>query len=176
MPHYKGNFPGPKLFNKVMAVYDFMAGKQNHEFYPANDSWKWVSGLHQEYLLCSTRFADAVVDDARLDLRVLTEAQEQGAIAVNYLKVTSAKNQSESSKNTLINVQLQDQLSQQEFTIQAKTVINATGAWTYQLRAQLGEEAVIRPLLGSHLMSPFWYLPVPCSLCCAHSREERLVL
>ena len=175
MPHYKGNFPGPKLFNKVMAVYDFMAGKQNHEFYPANDSWKWVSGLRQENLLGSTRFADAVVDDARLVLRVLTEAQEQGAIAVNYLKVTSAKNQSESSKNTLINVQLQDQLSQQEFTFQAKTVINATGAWTDQLRASLGAEAVIRPLRGSHLIIPFWRLPVACSLSFPHPQDKRPV-
>src|SRR5690554_6117846 len=146
MPHYKGSFPGPKLFNKVMAVYDFMAGKQNHEFYRAQDSWKWISGLRQDNLLGSTRFADAVVDDARLVLRVLTEAQSQGAVAVNYLKVTSAHPSSESSENSLHQVQLQDQVSQESFSIQAKTVINATGAWTDQLRGMLGKQAVIRPL------------------------------
>ncbi len=175
MPHYKGSFPGPKLFNKVMAVYDFMAGKQNHEFYRAKDSWKWISGLRQDNLLGATRFADAVVDDARLVLRVLSEAQNQGGVAVNYLKVTSAKRPSESSKNTLINVQLQDQLSQQTFIIRAKTVINATGAWTDQLRALLGAQAVIRPLRGSHLIIPFWRLPVACSLSFPHPQDKRPV-
>lgn len=173
MPHYKGNFPGPKLFNKVMAVYDFMAGKQNHEFYPAKDSWKWISGLRQDNLLGATRFSDAVVDDARLVLRVLSKAQEQGAEAINYLKVTKASKDSESS--SLVNVQLQDQLSQQAFTIQAKTVINATGAWTDELRAQLGKDAVIRPLRGSHLIVPFWRLPVACSLSFPHPQDKRPV-
>lgn len=175
MPHYKGDFPGPKLFNKVMTLYDFMAGKQNHEFYPAKDSWRWISGLRQENLLGATRFADAVVDDARLVLRVLSEAQEQGGLAVNYLKVMSVANPTENTKNSLINLQLQDQLSQQTFTIQAKTVVNATGAWTDELRALLGAQAVIRPLRGSHLIIPNWRLPVACSLSFPHPQDKRPV-
>lgn len=175
MPHYQGNFPGPKLFNKVMAVYDFMAGKQNHEFYPAKDSWKWISGLRQNNLLGATRFADAVVDDARLVLRVLSEAQEQGGEAFNYLKVTQVTHAQEPTKDANINVQLQDQLSEETITLQAKTVINATGAWTDELRAQLGAQAVIRPLRGSHLIVPFWRLPVACSLSFPHPEDKRPV-
>lgn len=169
MPHYQGGFPGPALFSKVLAVYDFMAGKQNHEFYAAKDSSLWVSGLKSQQLLGLTRFADAVVDDARLVLRVLQEAKSQGAWALNYMQVQRLHAGASPS------VEVQDVVSGESYHLKAKVVVNATGAWTDQLRTRLGCAAVVRPLRGSHLLLPFWRLPVACALSFAHPKDQRPV-
>lgn len=169
MPHYQGGFPGPALFSKVLTLYDFMAGKQNHEFYAAKDAALWVSGLKNQRLLGLTRFADAVVDDARLVLRVLQEAKSQGAWALNYMQVQKVQGSAAPA------VEVQDAASGGHYRLQAKVVINATGAWTDKLRAQLGQKAVVRPLRGSHLLLPFWRLPVACALSFAHPKDKRPV-
>ncbi|MFY9178236.1 MAG: glycerol-3-phosphate dehydrogenase/oxidase [Venatoribacter sp.] len=169
MPHYRGGFPGPKLFSKVLGVYDFLAGQQDHEFYPASQTELWVSGLEQKNLLGITRFADAVVDDARLVLRVLHEARLQGAEAYNYVKAVAYRNTQHPE------LELEDVETGERFVLQAKVVINATGAWTDNLRQQLGKKAVIRPLRGSHLMVPFWRLPMAASLSFQHPEDKRPV-
>lgn len=170
MPQYQGGFPGPKVFDAVLCVYDWMAGKQNHEFYPASQVNQWVSGLKPEGLLGAMRFADAVVDDARLVLRVLEEARSLGAQALNYLRCETLQKTANG-----IAVQLRDEDSGERFSLSATAVVNATGAWTDELRAQLGKQAMIRPLRGSHLVLPFWRLPVACALSFAHPKDQRPV-
>lgn len=171
MPHYRGGFPGPKLFDKVMKVYDAMAGKQNHAFYSAQQSNQWVSGLRQENLLGATRFADAIVDDARLVLRVINEAKTLGAEALNYHQATELIRENDRVVGAKIHSLTNSIIKE----VRARSVINATGAWTDNLRAQMGAKTVIRPLRGSHLMLPFWRLPVACSVSFAHPKDQRPV-
>lgn len=171
MPHFKGGFPGPKLFNQVLNVYDAMAGKQNHEFYPAASLSQWVGGVKSEKLLGATRFADAITDDARLTLRVLDEARLDGAVAVNYLGVISFIK----SDQRVSGVRLSCALTGEQLSVRAKVVINASGAWTDELRSQLQSKQAIRPLRGSHLVLPFWRLPLATTLSFPHPQDKRPV-
>jgi glycerol-3-phosphate dehydrogenase len=59
--------------------------------------------------------------------------------------------------------------------VRAKAVINATGAWTDQLRNQVGGGKDIRPLRGSHLIFPFWRLPVAQAIGLMHPADRRAV-
>lgn len=172
MPHYQGEFPGPKLFDKVMMLYDALAGKQNHEFYSAQHCSLWVSGLQQQKLLGATRFADALVDDARLVMRVLNEAKTFGAECWNYHRASQIH---KNAQGQVIGAQIHNLQQDSYSNISAKAVINATGAWTDQLRTQLGAQAVIRPLRGSHLLLPFWRLPVACAVSFFHPTDQRPV-
>lgn len=171
MPHYKGQFPGPRLFGMVLSVYDRLAGQRNHEFYRPADTAQWMPGLRQDGLLGGTRFADAVTDDARLVMRVLDEARGDGALAFNYLAATALR----TTEGRVSGVRLVDQLTLHSYEVRARVVVSATGAWTDQLRAELGAEAAIRPLRGSHLVFPFWRLPVACTLSFFHPRDRRPV-
>lgn len=54
-------------------------------------------------------------------------------------------------------------------------MVNATGAWTDELRQMLGKQKQIRPLRGSHLVIPFWRLPVSFSISFFHPRDKRPV-
>jgi glycerol-3-phosphate dehydrogenase len=78
MAHYQGGFPGPKVFGGLLAVYDALAGKRSHLYYPLQQLRYLAPGIKEDGLLGGTRFFDAVTDDARLVQRVLGEARAEG--------------------------------------------------------------------------------------------------
>lgn len=171
MPHYQGQFPGPSVFGGLLSVYDHIAGRRDHAFVKRQDIGYWLQGLCQDGLIGATRFSDAVTDDARLVLRVLHTAIGEGARALNNLEATRVLRDDKG----VCGVQVKDVETDQVYTLQTRAVINATGAWTDQLRAQLGASRSIRPLRGSHLVFPFWRLPVACTLSFFHPRDKRPV-
>ncbi|ASP40027.1 FAD-dependent oxidoreductase [Bacterioplanes sanyensis] len=169
MAHYKGGFPGPMVFNTLLRIYDFFAGKRYRQFHPLN-AFRWLSPLiRQQELLGGTQFADAVTDDSRLVLRVLREAQRDGALALNYLGVDGLIKQ----QDRVCGARLRDSLTGELFELQADVVINATGAWADELRGQMQAEAKIRPARGSHIVVPSWRLPVAQSYTAMHPDDGR---
>lgn len=171
MGHYRGMFPGPWIFGKLLAVYDWMAGKHYRRRVERALPEFWAPGLRQKSLIAASGFADAVTDDARLVMRVLQAGNQDGGLAINYVRATTLMKDAD----TVTGVEVQDVLTNTHYAIQAKCVINATGAWTDQLRSQLGHEARIRPLRGSHLVLPFWRLPVGFSFSFFHPDDKRPV-
>ena len=59
--------------------------------------------------------------------------------------------------------------------VRARVVINATGAWADELRADLGAAARLRPIRGSHLIFPEARLPLPEAVSLMHPRDGRAV-
>ena len=74
MPHFKGQFPGPRLFQTLLRVYDFIARNRSRHFLTPAESMLWVPGLTGEKLAGASGFTDAVTDDSRLVLRLIAEA------------------------------------------------------------------------------------------------------
>ncbi|WP_097460192.1 glycerol-3-phosphate dehydrogenase/oxidase [Mangrovitalea sediminis] len=171
MPHYRGQFPGPRVFGGVLGVYDWIAGRKDHDFLSKSETAYWFYGLLQEGLLGATRFSDAVTDDARLVLRVLQTAVDEGAVALNNLEATRVLRDDQG----VCGLQVRDAETAEEITLRSRAVINATGAWTDNLRAQLGAGRSIRPLRGSHLVFPFWRLPIANTLSFFHPDDKRPV-
>jgi len=156
MGHYKGIFPGPWIFNKLLGIRDFL-----------------VPGMNTHDLKGATQFSDAVTDDARLVMRVLHDGNTDGGTAVNYVKAIDTLKTSGTDK--VIGLKVEDQISGEQFEATAKVVINATGTWTDELRRTLGQKNVIRPLRGSHLVVPFWRLPSAFTVSFFHSKDKRPV-
>lgn len=171
MGHYHKQFPGPWVFDKLLAIYDWMAGKRYRQFIPGMASDCWAPGIEKQGLDGLTRFADAVTDDARLVLRVLHDGNEAGGTALNYVKVSKPLHRN----GQVCGVELQDQISGMVCTVAAKAVVNATGVWTDTLRQALGQGRSIRPLRGSHLVVPYWRLPVAFSISFFHPEDKRPV-
>ena len=171
MGHYKGGFPGPWIFDKLLAIYDWMAGRRFRKFIKRGVSDYWVPGIREAKLKGVTRFADAVTDDARLVMRVLQDGNEHGGQALNYLKALETL----TLNGRVCGLKVEDQIDGEAFELKAKSVINATGAWTDTLRASLGHHRVIRPLRGSHLVVPHWRLPVSFSVSFFHPQDKRPV-
>ena len=171
MGHYKGVFPGPWIFNKLLAIYDFMAGKRYRRFFKNGIRDYLVPGLNTLKLKGATQFSDAVTDDARLVMRVIQAGQQENGLAINYLKAIEVLK----DKGRVQGLVLVDGETDKQIHVHAKAVINATGAWTDELRAMMGVEQVIRPLRGSHLVIPFWRLPVAFSVSLFHPKDKRPV-
>jgi len=176
MGHYKGKFPGPWVFDKLLTIYDWMAGQKYRSFFKKGIRDFLVPGMNDHQLIGTTKFADAVTDDARLVMRVLHAGNEDGGIALNYVKaLDTLKSDSLKSVSRVSGLKLEDQQTGDQFDVTAHVVINATGAWTDELRETLGKQQVMRPLRGSHLVIPLWRLPCAFSISFFHPQDKRPV-
>lgn len=169
MAHYKGGFPGPFVFNSLLRIYDLFAGKKYRKFHKVEDFEYLSPQINEENLLGGTQFADAVTDDSRLVIRVLREAQEDGADAVNYMGVKSLLKDGKK----VIGAVLENAENGELYNIKAKVVINATGAWGDELRGEVSEQKNIRPTRGSHIVVPSWRLPVGSAFTAMHPDDKR---
>ncbi|WP_286715152.1 glycerol-3-phosphate dehydrogenase/oxidase [Thalassolituus sp. UBA2009] len=169
MAHYKGGFPGPFVFNTLLRIYDFFAGKRYRHYFKRDD-FEYLSPLLNEHeLIGGTQFADAVTDDARLVVRVLREAQKDGAVVLNYVGVKQLLKDGEQ----VVGARVEDVLTGEAYDVKADVVINATGAWADELRGQMTDEKKIRPARGSHIVVPAWRLPVAQSFTAMHPDDKR---
>ena len=53
MPHYRGKFPGPRVFGSLLGVYDALAGRRNHRFHDARQLAFLAPGVKEPGLLLS---------------------------------------------------------------------------------------------------------------------------
>jgi len=174
MPHYRKQFPGPGLFQVLLRVYDRIARNPSRQRLSPTETLQWVPGLATDDLVAASGFTDAVTDDSRLVQRVIEEAEADGALCLNYLQADAILRDEHSSAVT--GVQLRDTVTGgQAFTVNARLVANATGAWAQALQTTPTEGSRIRPLRGSHLVLPFSRLPVSCSVSLFHPQDRRPV-
>jgi glycerol-3-phosphate dehydrogenase len=169
--HYRGRWPSRWPLAGLLTVYDSLAGRWNHKYYPAHDYVLMAPHIRLAGLKGGMRFGDAVTDDARLVYRVIREAEGHGGFALNY--VTAEKFIKKEGR--VRGVVVRDGLTGQRSEIPAKGVVNATGAWADRLREEVGGRKRIRPLRGSHLVFPFWRLPVAQAISLAHPIDKRYV-
>ena len=169
LPDCAGAKPGRWLTQTGLALYDLMAGQRQHRYASLAATEQLLPGLAPAGLRGALLFQDAKTDDARLVLRVLQQARALGATTLNYLAVQQTGRRADGQHQ----VQLRCQLSGQEVSLRARCLVNATGAWADGLR---GDRApLMRPLRGSHLVLPFWRLPVAQSISFMHPKDGRPV-
>jgi len=188
MPHYKGKFPPPWIFNNLLRVYDKLAGKRYFKYYKKDAFLNLDRGIKQDKFLGASQFSDAVTDDSRLVMRVLDEAVHEGACAINYLKAASlitdeqglvtGANLTDTSSDAAFNGS-HDSQNTANYKVHAKVVVNATGAWADTLRMQASRQTEqtfakkIRPSRGSHLVISQERLPIQQAYTLLHPVDKR---
>ena len=173
MPHFKGQFPGPRVFQALLRVYDFIARKRNRRVLNPAQVMLWVPGLTGENLSGASGFTDAVTDDSRLVLRLIAEARRDKALCLNYTKAVELKRTDGQVSGLLV----RPEESETPIEVSTPLVINATGAWADRLQSGGPSDTNmhIRPLRGSHLVLPWSCLPVSCSVSLFHPEDGRPV-
>lgn len=193
MPHYKGKFPPPWIFNTLLRVYDKLAGKRYFTYFKRDAFLSLNPDIKQDKFLGASQFSDAVTDDSRLVMRVLDEAIHDGAQAINYLKakalitneqglvVGATLKDTSSEDNAQNNAQNNVQSKAQSYDVYAKVVVSATGAWADTLRMQASKQTEqtfhkqIRPSRGSHLVVSQERLPIKQAYTFLHPVDKRAV-
>lgn len=167
--HYRHVFPGRIIFGILLMLYDILAGVRDHRYLPKADFLKRMPGYRAADLKGASRYTDALVDDSRLVMRVLDEAQADGALALNYVKAESLLMES----GRVVGVNLRDELGHAAVAVRAPVVVNATGAWADRLREKLAGEKKVRPQRGSHIVLAPGRLPVSEAVIFMHADDGR---
>lgn len=171
---YKGDSPGRWTFRAGLSVYDLLALQWSHRQYSPQELRMLAPHLSQDGLEGGLQYGDAQTDDARLVLRVIQEAIADGGVALNYVR---AEEVVQDADGQALGLRLRNlaQGPTYVYEVRARVIINATGAWADGLRIQVGQQARIRPLRGSHLIFPAWRLPVAQAVSFLHPIDRRPV-
>ncbi len=155
-PIYKGGFWGKGMVKMGMLLYDTLALFRNthyHRMLSQKEALQQIPNLKSQGLSGAALFYDCLMNDARLCLENILEAQSLGAEIRNYTKATSfLKNE----KGLINGVKARDLLTEEEEEIYGKVIINATGPWVDDVCHfdSDKENQKLRRTQGSHILLP----------------------
>jgi glycerol-3-phosphate dehydrogenase len=152
-PTYRSNKNWPLWKLKIgVKIYDLLCGGRNL----GNSSWlnqketlAKIPGLNADGLTGAVRYFDGLTNDARLVLDTLRSAKNHGAILLNYCRFLNANRRGElhesqikdesqikirdshssSFRKEFWECEVEDVLADKKFSVQARTMVNATGPW-----------------------------------------------
>lgn len=168
LPLYRGQ--GDLLYRMGLWLYDLLAGRRSRRQVGVEGALALAPCLDRPDLAGGFTYRDAATDDARLVLRLILAAVRDGGFALNYAPVTGLLT---GADGRVTGVAFTDEVSGASFTVYARVVINAAGAWSDRLRAGIGQRPVLRPLRGSHLVFPASRLPLAHGVNLLHPSDGR---
>ena len=172
MPLFDDYGPSCLSMKAGLSIYSFLAGEKQHQGFSKKEALERIPGLRRENLLSAMGFKDAQVDDARLVLRLIYDAVENGGRALNYTNLTGVERD---KKGRVATALIRDEASGTESEIKTPVLINATGAFAETLHPSPVKGFHIRPLRGSHLFFPSARIPLNRVISFMHPADLRPV-
>ena len=142
-----------------MMLYDLFArtggtspGVPWHQHVSRRRLAREAPGLRPHAFRGGLSYSDAQVDDARYVATLARTAASYGAHVASRVRVEGFLKVGE----RVVGVTARDLMTDETFEIRAKQVVNATGVWTNDLQALVGERATfsVRASKGIHLVVP----------------------
>ncbi len=142
-----------------VALYDTMAatsghgrGLPHHRHLTRRHALRIAPCLRKDSLVGALQYYDAQMDDARYVVTLVRTATRYGALAANRARVTGFLREGE----RVVGARVQDVEQGGEYEVRARQVVNATGVWTDDTQAMVGERGQfhVRASKGIHLVVP----------------------
>lgn len=142
-----------------MLLYDLFSysggrppGVPHHRHLSKRQVHKLMPSLRDDALVGGITYYDAQVDDARYVSSLARTASFYGAHVASRVRVEGFLTVGE----RVVGVQAHDLLTGERFDIRARQVVNATGVWTDDTQAMVGERGQfkVRASKGVHLVVP----------------------
>lgn len=142
-----------------VALYDAMSlarqhgrGLPLHRHLTRRHALRIAPCLKKDALVGALQYYDAQVDDARFVVALVRTAVSYGAKAANRARVTGFLREGE----RVVGARVQDVETGEDYDIRAQQVVNATGVWTDDTQAMVGERGQfhVRASKGIHLVVP----------------------
>ncbi|MFI2856703.1 glycerol-3-phosphate dehydrogenase/oxidase [Paenibacillus sp. JSM ZJ436] len=154
LPIHKGGTFGKLSTSIGLKVYDFLAGVKKEErrsMLTAAQTLQREPLLKQEGLKGAGYYVEYRTDDARLTLEVLKEAEERGAVVLNYVKAESLRYD---AHGHLTGVTVKDMTDGELQNVHGRKIVNATGPWVDQIREldQSRKGKMLQLTKGVHLV------------------------
>jgi glycerol-3-phosphate dehydrogenase len=162
LPCYK--FWEIPFYGAGLVLYDALAGRRGlgkTKFLGAAHTQQILPNIEPDSLKGSVQYWDGQFDDARLALALARTAAQRGALLLNYCQVTELLHQD----GKVCGLKALDRETNQQFTIQARCVINATGVWVDAIRHKEERAAgqkfseIVAPSQGVHIVVDREFMP-----------------
>ncbi|MCX2925857.1 glycerol-3-phosphate dehydrogenase/oxidase [Streptomyces sp. NEAU-W12] len=152
LPVYKGGPHGAAKLGAGVFAYSALSAFGDgvgHLLSPARAA-RDVPELRTDNLKAVAVYGDDQMNDARMALMTVRAAAESGAVVLNHAEVTGLR----FTRGRVTGAELRDRLSGDEFGLDARLVLNATGPWVDHLRRMEDPKAApsIRLSKGAHLV------------------------
>ncbi len=153
LPFYKGGTFGPLTTSLGLKMYDSLAGVRKSErrsMLKPKETLAKEPLLKQDGLKGGGYYVEYRTDDARLTIEILKKAVELGAVCLNYAKVEDFVYDGKK----VVGARVHDQVSQKTWSLQANTVVNATGPWVDIMRQKdkIDNNKKLRLTKGVHIV------------------------
>ncbi|QHL89387.1 FAD-dependent oxidoreductase [Nibribacter ruber] len=137
-----------------LTVYDWMAGKlrlRSTTFLSAQETAQQLPNIKPKGLTGGVQYFDGQFDDTRLAINLAQTCAEQDGVLLNYMPVV---NLLKDGHGKVVGVQAKDLESGQHYSLQAKTVINATGVFVNSILHMdaPAQAPLVRPSQGVHVV------------------------
>jgi len=174
VPNYDW-WEGP-FYGIGLKVYDVLAGKLGlgpSRLLSREEVLEYIPTIEPEGLRGGVIYFDGQFDDARLAVNLARTAADLGATVLNYVSVTGLLK----SKGMVQGVCALDTLSNQQYEIRARAVVNATGVFTDAILKMddVTAEAIIAPSQGVHLVLDQSFLPGKSAIMVPHTDDGRVL-
>ena len=144
-----------RLLGATMWAYDLTGGLRIgklHKRVSKEEALRYMPTLPADNIAASYIYYDAQADDARLTLTVAKTAASFGAAVVNYATLVGL---TKDLGNRVCGARVR--VDGSEIEVRARTVVNATGVWSDEVRAldDVDHAPTIRPAKGIHITVPW---------------------
>ncbi|MFF0385816.1 FAD-dependent oxidoreductase [Streptomyces sp. NPDC004286] len=152
LPVYKGGPHGAAKLGAGVFAYSALSAFGDgvgHLLSPSKAAQD-VPELRTENLKAVAVYGDDQMNDARMALMTVRAAVDAGAVVLNHAEVTGLR----TTRGRVTGAELKDRLTGEEFGVNARLVLNATGPWVDHLRRMEDPHAApsIRLSKGAHLV------------------------
>ncbi|CAI2165753.1 3089_t:CDS:2 [Funneliformis geosporum] len=157
--------------------YDKLAGREAIEssyFLTRGKALEAFPWLNKDKLVGAMVYYDGQHNDARMNVAIALTAISLGAVVVNHVEATRLiKNEDGEVSGACV----KDTLTGEEWTINSKGVINATGAFTDSIRSMdnYKNDNIVAPSSGVHVILPNYYSPRKMGLLDPSTSDGRVI-
>src|SRR5690606_15121121 len=142
VPNYDW-WEGP-FYGIGLKMYDLLAGRQGFgrsHLISKERTLELLPTIEPDGLLGGVIYHDGQFDDARLAIAMARTATEQGAVVLNYTRVTGLLKHA----GEVVGVAARDEETGDEHEIRGRVVVNATGAFAAGIRRMDDPQAPALP-------------------------------
>jgi glycerol-3-phosphate dehydrogenase len=161
---------GLKIYNLLSGKYGFGRSK----ILSAEETAKRLPNIRRKDLRGGIVYFDGQFDDARLLINLAQTAAEKGAILLNYARIFDI---SKDKNGKVSGVNFEDGETGEIFSVKARVVINATGAFCDAVRrmSEPDSKKIIAASQGIHLVFDRKFLPAENALMIPETSDGRVL-
>lgn len=161
-------------------AYDFVAGSQILKpsyLLSKSKALEQFPMLKKDELKAALVYYDGQHDDARMAVSMAITAVRHGAYCLNYTKCESLITSCVDGEERVTGARVRNTLTGEEYCINAKCVINATGPYTDSIRKMATKRIpkICQPSSGVHIVLPDYYSPGSMGLLDPSTSDGRVI-